>query len=136
MAQQESLLYIITIGGVAVSCATGLTTSRETDTEAPPVCKGSAASNWETPGRGAKRFLSTLTGVVDFASTYGVAQLKTAHDDNVDIVVVFGTGISGDPRETITCIVASVGEDASGIGKMTYDANLIGLGAPVIDTFV
>lgn len=133
--QVDSQVYLVDIGGVVVSCATGWTSNRETDVEAPPPCKGSAISAWEQPARGAKRKTGTLTGVVDFTSAYGVAQLKAAHDNNTDITVIEGTGVTGEPRETTTFIVQSVSDDASGVSKMTYDANLVAVGAPVIDVF-
>jgi dihydrodipicolinate reductase len=133
---QDSLLYLIYNGSTAYSCATGFTINRETDTEAPPVCKGTdIANHWEQPARGAKRVNGTLDGVVDFSATEGIVDLESDHDTNINVSIVIGTGVSASRRQTITATIQSVSEDSSGTGKATYSVNWVGVGAPVVDTF-
>ncbi len=125
----------VTIGGNLVSCATDISWDYVQNVENPDPCKGDAANQYIAPARSGKEVRGTLRGLIDYASTQGHQELKTAWLNNTDITIVIAGPDSGDDQDTIVAILTRVGGQAGSTGKGGYDADFVGDGtAPVVDT--
>ena len=117
----------------AITCQVDASISVSTNTF-ETTCKDSGANAEYQPG--AKSWTASLTGNADWSATNGVEELFTSWSDQSSVAIVFGDGVTGNPKWSGSAYITSLNINSSGNDEaVTFDVELQGTGALTKGTY-
>ena len=122
----------ISVATNLIACATSASMDLST-TMTDSTCKDNDGAEQVTAGQ--QSWSMASSGMVAFDATYGWIDLVTAWENKTLVSVVYGTGVTGDPRYTGNAYIDSLSTTAPLNEASTFDINFRGTGVLDIDTY-